>query len=61
MINPLKYHSKGDKENSSYFNEYKGKIFEKRKASGLEDLYGDMCAVVVQVQTGDAISYLKEL
>lgn len=61
MINPLNYLPKGDKENSSYFNEYKTKIFARRKQSGLEDLYGDMCAIVVQVQTGDAISYLKEL
>lgn len=61
MINPLHYHPKGDKENSLYFNEYKMKIFERRIASGLEELYGDMCAVVVQVQTGDAIAYLKEL
>ncbi|BCA95469.1 hypothetical protein TUM19329_18300 [Legionella antarctica] len=40
MINPLQYQPKGDKENSSYFNEYKTKIFERRLASGLEDLYG---------------------
>lgn len=61
MINPLKYHPKGDKQNSDFFNEYKSKIYERRIASGLEDLYGDMVGVVVQVQTGDAIDYLKEL
>ena len=61
MINPLNYHPKGDKKNSDYFNEYKTKIFERRIASGLEDLFGTMCAVVVQVQTGDAINYLQEL
>jgi len=61
MINPLQYHPKGDKKNSSYFEEYKIKIFERRKSSGLEDLYEDMCGVVVQVQTGDGIAYLKEL
>ncbi|WP_419421157.1 hypothetical protein ACNVED_07510 [Legionella sp. D16C41] len=61
MINPLAYHPKGDKENSAYFNEYKTKIYERRCTSGLEDLYGDMCGIVVQVQTGDAIAYLKEL
>lgn len=61
MIDPLKYQSKGDKQNTDYFNEYKTKIFERRIASGLEELYDDMCAVLVQVQTGDAIHYLKEL
>ncbi|WP_133128401.1 hypothetical protein [Legionella nagasakiensis] len=61
MINPFTYEPKGDKHNSDYFNEYRLKIYERRKTSGLEDLFGDMCSVVVQVQTGDALAYLKEL
>ena len=61
MINPLTFESKGDKENSAFFNEYKTKIFERRKSSGLDELFGNMAAVVVQVQTGDAIYYLHEL
>ncbi|HAT4448305.1 lpg1639 family Dot/Icm T4SS effector [Legionella pneumophila serogroup 1] len=61
MINPIEYHPKGDKVNSDYFNEYKTRIYERRLSSGLEDLFGDMCGVVVQVQTGDAIPYIKEL
>lgn len=61
MINPLQYEPKGDKKNSDYFNEYRIKIYERRQSSGLKDLYGDMGAVVVQVQTGDALSYLSEL
>ena len=61
MINPLKYTPKGDKHNSDFFNEYRIKIFERRLSSGLNDLLGDICAVVVQVQTGDAIRYLQEL
>ncbi|GAN30082.1 hypothetical protein lpymt_01679 [Legionella pneumophila] len=48
MINPIEYHPKGDKVNSDYFNEYKTKIYERRLSSGLEDLFGDMCGVVVQ-------------
>jgi hypothetical protein len=51
----------GDKENSDFFNEYRLKIFERRKKSGLEDLLKNICALVVQVETGDAISYLEEL
>lgn len=61
MINPLTYPPKGDKHNSDYFNEYRVKIIERRIASGLADLIGDIAAVVVQVQTGDAMDYLKEL
>lgn len=61
MINPSTYKPKGDKHNSAYFNEYKSKIFERRISSGLEELFGDMVGVVVQVQTGDAIPYIKEL
>ncbi|VEG90376.1 hypothetical protein [Legionella spiritensis] len=61
MIDPLKYEPKGDKHNSDYFNEYRIKIYERRKAVGLEDLYGDMAAVVIQVQTGEALDYFREL
>ena len=61
MINALKYLPKGDKHNSEFFDEYRIKIYERRIASGLSDLLGDICAVVVQVQTGDAINFLKEL
>jgi len=61
MINPLTYAPKGDKHNSEYFEEYRIKIFERRKQSGLEDLLSDIVAIAVQVQTGDALDYLKEL
>lgn len=61
MINPLQYTPKGDKHNSDFFNEYRVKIFERRLTSGLSELLGDICAVVVQVQTGDALLYLQEL
>jgi hypothetical protein len=57
----MTYEPLGDKKNSDFFNEYRLKIFERRKASGLEDLLGAMCAVVVQVETGDAMAYLEEL
>lgn len=61
MIDLFDYQPKGDKKNSDYFNEYRLKIFERRKSSGLEDLLGNMTALVIQVQTGDGIAYLKEL
>ena len=57
----LDYQPVGDKKNSDLFNEYRIKIYERRKSSGLEDLLHGVCALVVQVETGDAISYLQEL
>lgn len=61
MIDPKTYEPKGDKKNSDYFNEYRMKIYERRKSSGLDDLLENIVALVVQVQTGDAIKYLHEM
>lgn len=61
MINAMDYKPNGDKKNSDYFNEYLIKIFQRRVNSGLNELLGDISGLAVQVQTGDAISYLKEL
>ena len=61
MINPLQYTPRGDKKNSDFFNEYRTKIYERRISSGISELIGNMSGVVVQVQTGDALAYLKEL
>ena len=61
MIDLHTYTPKGDKKNSDYFNEYRLKIFERRTSSGLDDLLGNIKALVVQVQTGDAFAYLQEL
>ena len=61
MINALTYKPIGDKKNSDYFNEYRMKILERRQSSGLNELIGDIAAVMVQVQTGDAFAYLQEI
>lgn len=55
------YEPKGDKKSSDFFNEYRLKIYERRQASGLDGLLGGMKGIVIQVQHGDAIDYLKEL
>ncbi|QDU08582.1 hypothetical protein [Gimesia aquarii] len=60
-INPLEYQPGGDKKNSEFFDEYRTKIYERRQKSGVEDLLEKMCAVVVQVEQGEAIPYLHEL
>ena len=57
----MNYAPRGDKKNSEFFDEYRLKIYERRKASGLDQLLGDIRALVVQVDTGDAIATMEEL
>jgi hypothetical protein len=61
MIDLTDYRPLGDKRNSSFFEEYLPKIYERRRASGLDELVGEMAAVVIQVEHGDAVGYLAEL
>lgn len=61
MIDLATYTPKGDKKNSAFFEEYLPKIYERRAATGIEDLVGTMAGVLIQVQHGDAIAYLAEL
>lgn len=55
------YQPKGDKKSSDFFNDYRLKIYERRTASGVQDMLGGICALVVQVETGDALPYMREL
>lgn len=55
------YRPVGDKTNSSFFDEYRSKIYSRRAESGLDDLIKTMSAVVIQVDHGAAISYVAEL
>jgi hypothetical protein len=61
MIDLSTYKSLGDKENSPFFEEYLPKVYERRTAAGLADIVSTMAGVVVQVEHGDAVSYLAEL
>jgi hypothetical protein len=61
MIDLKTYKSLGDKKNSEFFEEYLPRVFERRVSVGLDDMVGDMAAVVVQVQHGDGVNYLAEL
>lgn len=56
-----KFQRTGDKENSKFFEEYLPKIYDRREASGLDDLFIGMRAVVVQVNHGESLKYLMEL
>ena len=60
-IDPLQYKPKGDKKNSEFFETYKVKIYERRKSGGLDDMLETIRALVVQVEHGDALPYLREL
>ena len=60
MIDLMTYEPVGDKKNSDFFNQYRHKIYERRQSSGIQDLLGAMRGIVLQVETGDALSYLEE-
>ncbi|HJO95357.1 MAG TPA: hypothetical protein QF753_18305 [Victivallales bacterium] len=60
-INPMTYHPAGDKKNSSFFNEYRLRIYDWRHSSGLDHLLQHMRAIVIQIESGDALGYLNEL
>jgi hypothetical protein len=61
MIDLATYQPKGDKKNSDYFDEYRGKIYDRRVKTGVNDLIGEMQALLVQVEHGHGIDYLVEL
>ena len=61
MIDLATYTPKGDKENSAFFDEYLPRIYERRAASGIDDIVGTMAGVLIQVEHGDAVPYLAEL
>ncbi len=57
----MSYKPQGDKKNSDFFEEYKLKVYQRRKQAGLEDLLGSIRALVMQVENGDALAYMEEL
>lgn len=61
MLDLATYRPLGDKENSPFFEEYLGRIYERRTACGLHQAVGTMAGVVVQVDHGDGVDYLAEL
>lgn len=55
------FERQGDKKNSPFFEEYIGQILDRREQSGLDEMIGNMIAVVVQITPGDLINYMSEL
>ncbi|MEP3276365.1 MAG: hypothetical protein ABJN26_10805 [Stappiaceae bacterium] len=54
------YEPRGDKKNSEFFEEYLGKIYQRRQQCGTEELVGTMQAVLVQVESGDGVPTMAE-
>ena len=57
----LSFPVQGDKENSSFFNEYLSILLEERDALGLSDMIHDIDAMMLAVDPGKAIEYINEL
>ena len=51
----------GDKKNSDFFEEYLPRSTSVEQQSGLNEIVGNMAALVVQVEHGDAVNYMAEL
>ena len=60
-IDLLQHVPEGDKRNSAFFDEYRQKIIERRLSLGLDQLLGQLRALIVHVQTADGLPYLGEL
>ena len=60
-IDLLKQTPQGDKRNSEFFEEYRLKIYERRLRLGLDQLLGNIRALIVHVETADGLPYLSEL
>ena len=61
MIDLATYTPMGDKKNSDFFEEYLPRVYERRQASGLDQIVGNTAALVVQVEHGDGVDYMAEL
>ena len=61
MIDLATYTPMGDKKNSDFFEEYLPRVYDRREQSGLNQIVGNMAAVVVQVEHGDGVDYMAEL
>ena len=61
MLELSTYKTKGDKQNTPFFEQNLPKVYERRSSSGLAQLVGGMAAVVIQVDHGNAIAYMAEL
>ena len=57
----LSFSVQGDKENSSFFNEYLNTLLEERDGLGLSDMVHEIDAMMLTVDPGKSIEYIEEL
>jgi len=57
----LSFPIQGDKQNSSFFNEYLIKLLEERDSLGLSDMVYEIDAMMLTVDPGRSIEYIGEL
>ena len=51
----------GDKQNSTFFEEYLQRLLEERDATGLTDMIDEIDAIMITVDPGNSIHYVAEL
>ena len=61
MMQSLNFARYGDKENSSFFEEYLVRLLEERDRVGLSDIIYQIDAIMLTVDPGNSISYIAEL
>jgi len=61
MLDLSTYKPRGDKQNTPFFEQNLPRVYERRSRSGLNQLVGNMAAVVIQVDHGQGIAYMAEL
>ena len=61
MSDLASYRPKGDKRNTTFFEEFLPRVYARRADSGLEQVVGPMAALLIQVDHGNGLPYLAEL
>lgn len=61
MINSLQFARHGDKQNSSFFEEYLQKLLEERDQLGLTEMVHEIDALMITVDPDHSIKYIAEL
>ena len=61
MTNSLNFKRAGDKENSPFFEDYLARLLEERDRVGLTDMIFEIDAIMLTVDPGHSIGYIREL
>ncbi len=61
MTGSMSFPRHGDKQNSSFFEDYLARLLEERDHSGLTDMIDQIDAIMITVDPGNSIRYIGEL